>query len=162
MSAGLIIPTREHLQTILPRLPADERAQYAALTGRRFDANAVADELLATMPQCLVAHTWIDRRGLAYAAGGFVEVAPGTAQSWMAVAEDAWADHAGELHRMAYDISSALLASGAVMRLETWVLASRERARRWYERRLGLKHEHTKARYASGEDVAVYVRFREV
>lgn len=158
----LITPQRGHLLTILGDLPDDEREQYTALSGCVFDPVAVADELEALIPECCVTHTWIDEDGRAYAAGGYYPVTPTTARSWMIVTRSAFADHAAELNRLAYAIGSGLLASGQASRIETWVLASRERAQRWYRRRLGLTHDATLRRYAgNGEDLAIYARFSE-
>lgn len=91
--------------------------------------------------------------------GGFVPQRPGVVSSWFLATLEAWHEHGAAVTEMAAERLAWAHANGA-HRIETVCLASREKARRWYER-IGLKFESTLKGYCvDGSDAVMYVSLK--
>jgi hypothetical protein len=139
---------------------ADEIQQWLALTGRtEYDADLAARGLLALAGPsfCLV-----DRSGIPFCAGGFEEVRPKVWQTWMVGTEDGWARYWRAITKYSVTLADNLLADGSAHRIQTYALASRERAHEWYERGLKMQFEATHRRFfADGQDAVCFARVQE-
>lgn len=150
-------PTLLDVLGVCLALPEDERAAYKALTGQEYDPDAVAADLWA-MPGlrwCMA-----DECGLPVVVCGYARMHPGTFRSWYCATSEAWERHGAEVTSLTREIICGVLAEPGVNRLETIALASRSRARRWYDR-IGLTFESTLQGFgAEGEAAVMYVATR--
>ena len=74
---------------------------------------------------------------------------------------EAWSgDNVGGVTRCTIEVIQGMLKAEHVHRIETLVLASREKARAWYNT-VGLEYESTLRNFGvNGEDAALYVAFK--
>lgn len=137
------------------RMREDERAQWCATTGREvYDAELCA-RTLALTPGIHFVLVGVD--GFPFAVGGLEQIRPRVWQTWAAAVEGSWDTHWRTITRECRRQFRALFASGEAQRIETVALASRTRAREWYERGLGQRCEGTLRRYfADGQDGVIY------
>ena len=153
------IPEIEHYVTICRDLPQDERAQYEALNGSAYDA----DELAAIM-LLIGGPKWTILAGEAdepIAAGGYTQERPGVWRSWMLARPSCWTQYAEEVTSICNGAMEMMFSDFKAHRLETTCLASRAKARRWYERHLGLQCEGImRAAGVGKQDVAIYAKTR--
>jgi RimJ/RimL family protein N-acetyltransferase len=134
-------------------LPEDEVRQAEAFSGLPFDPEYVAAQAYA-QPEpfkfCAV-----DDEGHAIAVGGYVEQRPGVYRSYMLVADGAWERDGRALTLGVKRVMRDMFKAGA-HRLETFALANRHQAHRWYEV-LGMRREGRLHCYgAGGEDAVIY------
>jgi RimJ/RimL family protein N-acetyltransferase len=152
-------PNLWSLSGIAAQLPEEEQLLYTEMTGQEFDPDVVAAQLYLAGG---VAWTFLDagtQRLLAV--GGYRQQRPGAWASWFMAHPDAWTKQYGrDLTRAVAETLQSMLSSPGVRRLETVTLASREKARRWYES-IGLSYESTARKAsASGLDLVTYVATR--
>lgn len=152
------VPRISDYRLICADLPADEVRQYKALNGGEYDA----DELAAVMylmpgPKWTVAADG----DIPIAAGGYTQELSGVWRSWMLARPICWEKYAEEVTNICVGVMEMMFADFKAHRLETVCLADRAKARRWYEKGLGLQYEGTRS--AAGinkEDIAVYAKTR--
>lgn len=148
-------PSLDIYALICRDLPTDERRQYEALNGSKYDA----DELAAVM-MLINGPKWaIVTADTAepLAAGGYTLQSGGVWRSWMLARNVCWEKYAEEVTNICTGIMEMMFADFNAHRLETVCLADRTRARRWYERHLGLQCEGImRAAGVEKEDVALY------
>ena len=140
-------------------LPAEERKQIEVFTGAAYhiDANALAAYRFRGPKWTAVdeAHS-----ANALAVGGFIQKRPGVVETWFMAREEVWTSHGKEISRLLKGLIAQQLQDG-IHRVETIVLASREKTRRWYEL-IGLHFEsHLHGFGVGGEDAAIYVALRK-
>lgn len=140
-------------------LPEEEKVQYRALIGQGYDAEGMAATLLL-----IPGPKW----GIANAddtpivVGGYTQERPGVWRSWMLAREVAWAEYGEEVTNIVQGVMEMMFADFKAHRLETLCMADRVKARRWYERHLGLQCEGVlRAAGVAKEDVAVYAKVRD-
>lgn len=152
-------PTLLDILGVCLALPADEREVYLAMTGEEFDPDKVAVDLWATPgPNWCMA----DEHGRPVVVCGYARARPGVFRSWYLATAEAWEKHGVEVTQHTQDIIRSMLAQGGAHRLETLTLASKSRARRWYDR-LGLQFESTLKGFGVGGEAAVlYVALRDM
>lgn len=143
---------------VAKNLPDEDRAVYKAMTGIEFEPESVARHCFETNgPKwCIVDHI-----GDPLVACGYIRQRPGVYQSWYMAVPRAWSEHGAAVTEITSELIRAMLADGA-HRLETVTLASRRRARRWYDR-IGLRLESPMQGYGvGGETFVMYVALRPV
>lgn len=138
-------------------LPQDERDQFAELSGAEFDPEtATVFAWSQPGPKWCIA---TDDKPLV--ACGYTVQRPGVYESWYLATAEAWRPHGKEVTARTVEIIQGMLA-GPAHRLETYCLASRKLARRWYSS-IGLHHEATLKRYSvHGADVVIYAAVSDV
>lgn len=145
------------LLTVCQRVRDDEREQYEAFTGERYDFEDVAARWhVQPGPRWTVVGT----SGGAIVVAGFTMIRPGVWQDWMFSRAEAWDEaHWRPVTRLARRVMDKMLQSGA-HRLQCVSLASRTQAHKWY-RPLGLRLEGTLHGYGvGGEDALMFARVR--
>jgi hypothetical protein len=136
-------------------LPEDERDQFEAFTGARFDPEMLAASLsLRPGPKWVVAAD-----GHPIFAAGFTELRPGVWQDWAVSTPAAWEAHWRPVTRCAKRVMDEMLQTRA-HRLQCVSLASRHLAHRWYGA-IGLIDEgHLHGYGVNGEDAVMFYRLR--
>ncbi len=140
-------------------LSKDERNQYTALTGQRYDPEIVAaNTALGSGP------SWFVTDGeKPLAAAGFTPIRPGVYDTWMLATPEVWAHHAKALTKYVDDVMVMMLGAGGAHRLQCVALADRLQAHRWYVRCIGLAPEGTLQGYGcKGEDAIIFSRVRAI
>ena len=156
---GRIVPV---LVTDLVRLAYemrdDEKDQWCAVTGEPdYDADK-AGRMFAQIGG--ISWTYVNAAGEPVASGGFEEVRPKVWQTWMAGTMEAWEQHWRPITRHAKRLGDSLLREGHAHRIQTYALAERTAAHRWYEA-LGQRFEATLEQFfADGRDAVCYVKTR--
>ena len=150
-------PTLEEALLICRSARPDEQEQFHALTGRAWDAEVVAAEVVAKDGLKWVA---LDN-GHPFVMGGYDHVVNAVYQSWMVGTMVDWRTHWRSITKVSRKVMQAVLDSGAT-RLQTCVLASREKTCEWYVRALKMNFEgHMRGFGANGETMAMYARVKE-
>jgi hypothetical protein len=148
-------PSLTDFLLVVSRLPADEREQYEAFSGRTFNA-----EEIAAMFALKVGPAWVltvDEAPIVIA--GFDMLRPGVWQDWLFSTPEAWEKHWRLVTKVSRKVMDAMLQTEA-HRLQCVSLASRIHAHRWY-RPLGLELEGTLRGYGvNGEDALMFARLR--
>lgn len=136
----------------------DEAECYREMTGHDFDAGAVAALLYAAGGRAWTFYETVDRCPVAV--GGYTCVRPGVWQSWFMGTPLAWQKGSKITERVAEVVQNMFVFGPTVQRLETVTLATRTRARAWYEQ-IGLHYESTACKAsASGQDLVTYAALR--
>ena len=138
-------------------LPADEREQFEAMTNSPYSGEQLAAGL-ATMsgPKYVI----LDQDENALAVCGATQERHGVWRVWFLAREEAWLV-AEEVTSIAVGLIQMMFHDYEAHRLEVVCLAKRSRARRWYERHLGLKCEGVMQKFcANGENAALYSAVR--
>jgi hypothetical protein len=135
----------------------DEREQYSAIGGQPWEPNEVAAEITAK-----TGTKWVIRdNGMPVVAMGYDHVVNDVWQSWMIGTMESWDRYWRTITKVCRKIMSAMLDVGA-KRLQTCVLASREKTCEWYVRGLKMRYEGTLDGFgANGEAMAIYARVKE-
>lgn len=156
---ALADPNLMHILQVCLDLPDEEVDQYQSITGEKYDAPTTAAALLlAGGPRWAI----LDADGDAIAVAGATSERPGVWRSWFLAREVAWTDYAEVVTDIARGLMSAMFHDYGARRLEVICLAKRAKARRWYERHVGLSYEGTLVAYsATGEDAAIYAKVRD-
>lgn len=154
----LIELTRAACLQVAKLLPDEDRAVYKATTGHDFNPEHVAECCFETVgPKWCIA----DEYGDPLVACGYIRQRPGVYQSWYMAVPRAWSEHGAAVTNITAELIRAMLDDGA-HRLETVTLASRRRARRWYDL-IGLRHESTMQGFGvGGETFVMYVALKPV
>lgn len=149
-------PTIFDLLAICHHAPEDEREQYEAFFGQKYDANELAARLsLSPGP------SWVlldDKKPIV--AAGFELIRPGVWQDWMVSTEAAWSPaNWRTVTRHVREVMDAMLKTDA-HRLQCVSLRSRIQAHRWYKV-LGLRQEGVLEAYgADGQDAIMFKKVR--
>lgn len=137
------------------QMPEDERTQYEAFTGKKFDPERISSVLHQHVGPAWV----ITAGGEPVFIAGFDMIRPGVWQDWLLSTPSAWDTHWRGVTRICRRAMDSMLQSGA-HRLQCVSLASRIHAHRWY-RPLGLTLEGTLRGYGvNGEDALMFSRTR--
>lgn len=140
---------------VCSRVPEDEREQYEAFTGEKFDP-----EYVAAVYSLRPGPAWVgavDDKPIAIA--GFDIIRPGVWQDWMFSTPEVWTTYWRETTKVVRRLMGVVLQQEA-HRLQCVSLASRIHAHRWY-RPLGLVLEGTLRSYGvNGEDALMFARLR--
>lgn len=149
-------PNLIDLLNVCHRIPDDEKEQYEAFCGEKYDPNTFAARLsLAAGP------SWVLCDGDSpIAVAGFSMERPGVWQDWMVSTPEAWspANWRGTT-RYVRNVMGGMLKSEA-HRLQCISLRSRIRAHEWY-RLLGLRQEGILEAYGvDGQDALMFSRLR--
>lgn len=140
-------------------IPDDEIEQIELLSGMQYNPEDLAVRIFQSTGlkwTCRIAET-----NEPLAVGGYEKVGVATWRSFMLANERAWAEYGREVTQHVIDVIKKLCTGEQNIRLETICLATRERARRWYET-IGLEYESTLRGYGvHGEDAVMYVKVYE-
>lgn len=138
-------------------IESGEKEQMAAFSGAPFSIDGCVKEALNYVgPKWAIVDDTNEQ--VAVAVGGLTGCRPGVVRSWFMARPEAWAKGSNITALVAGVVAGTLQSSAH--RVETVCLASREQARRWYEK-VGLSYEATLKNYgASGEDAVLYVALR--
>lgn len=140
---------------IAQRMRPDEVAQWCALTGRGYSADAMV-RALANLP----ADVLVGRDNMPVLAGGIDTLRPGVGEAWMIGTLDGWAQYGVAITRWGRKILTSALASG-FHRVQTVALESRTAAHEWYERGLGMRREAVLPGYfADGQSGVMFAKTR--
>lgn len=139
-------------------LPQEEKDQIVAFGGAEFDHQRIA-ALCWQLPG--PKWSFVKADGTPIVTGGLTRLHKGVYRSWFMASPEAWSQtNAGGVTRCTIEVIQGMLKSDHVHRIETLVLASREKARAWYNK-VGLEYESTLRNYGvNGEDAALYVAFK--
>lgn len=150
-------PTLSDILLICDRLPEDEREQYEAFTGQRFDRDTMA-LLIASKS----GPSWVlCGDGHPICAAGFDYIRPGVWQDWMVNTPEAFGQHWRTTTKHVRRGMDAMLDQTDAHRLQCISLASRIHAHRWYAV-LGLAPEGTLSAYgANGENAIMFARVKD-
>ena len=150
-------PSLSDILLICDRLPEDEREQYEAFTGDRFDRDRMALGLASKSGPSWV----LTAAGAPLCAAGFDYIRPGVWQDWMVNTPEAFGQHWRATTRHVRRVMDAMLDQTDTHRLQCVSLASRIHAHRWYAV-LGLAPEGTLRAYgANGEDAIMFSRVKD-
>jgi hypothetical protein len=134
----------------------DEKDQWCAVTGNAEYDPDLAGRMFAQIGG--VSWCYVNAAGEPVAAGGFEEVRPKVWQTWMAGTMEAWTDHWKAITRHSKRLGDRLIENGHANRIQTYALAERTAAHRWYEA-LGQRYEsHLEQFFADGRDAVCYVK----
>lgn len=138
------------------KLPADEREQYEAFSGKAYDPEEVA--AVFSLRDC---PSWvIVANGQPIVVAGFDMIRPGVWQDWLLSTPEAWSVHWRGVTKISRRVMDLMLRETA-HRLQCISLASRIHAHRWY-RPLGLVQEGVLHGYGvNGEDALMFARLRD-
>jgi hypothetical protein len=145
---------------VCARMPDDERAQLAAVTGEAYDIDRAAmGNFMVQGPKWVIK---VD--GEPIAIGGFAPRRPGVWQDFMINTTETWGRHWFPVTRIARRAVDAMFMSGQAHRIECIVpvsrLGSRPELERWYEA-IGYYREGIRYRYcATGEDAVSFARVK--
>jgi hypothetical protein len=136
------------------KVPEDDRKQYAAHSGYAYDAESVAAEVFAAPGP-----KWGVYKGTQpLVVGGFLPKRPGVYSTWFLADPEVWG-HGKEISELSTNVMQEALKDFA-HRIETYCLAERIGAQRWYER-LGMKREAELCKFgANQEDFVLYTMVR--
>lgn len=149
------------LEYVADRVIAEDCILYRELTGKPFEPSRVATQLaLMALPGLVwTFYEWSPGPATPVAVGGFTPVRPGVLQTWFMHNPGAWA-RGHDISELVAQCYFDAFKDQTVRRIETVTLASRTRARAWYEH-LGLTCESTACKAsASGADLVTYVALR--
>lgn len=127
----------------------------------KFGMDVSLDALAVTCYQ-LIGPKWTfeDDEGKALVIGGLIPQRAGVANSWFLASNHAWTTAPRQITAMAVDRVNWAHENG-IHRVETLCLASRTKARYWYEK-VGLRFEATlKGFCVNGENAVSYVSVTE-
>ena len=135
-------------------LPQDEIHQIEASTGEKYNPDRVAAALFLNKSDAC----WsILIQGVPLVVCGGTEIRPGVWDIYYLAREVAWSRHGPMVTQITQGLIQSFFYDLKAHRLEVRCLAGRHRARRWYEKHLGLEYEGTARRAgADGEDFALY------
>lgn len=149
-------PTLVDLLMLCRNMPEDEREQYEAFYGEKYNPDELAARLfLAPGP------SWVLLDGdKPIAAAGFERIRAGVWQDWMVSTPAAWTEpNWRTVTRHVRKAMDAMLKTDA-HRLQCVSLRSRIQAHRWY-RVLGLRQEGVLEAYGTdGQDAIMFSRIR--
>lgn len=137
-------------------IPADEREQYEAFIGRKYDFEEVAAAFsLQPGPSFMLC---VDETPIVVA--GFQMIRPGVYQDWMFSTPIAWTQYWKGVTQYSRRVMNMML-KGDAHRLQCVSLSSRIRAHRWYKS-LGLEQEGGVLRQygVDGQDALMFSRLR--
>lgn len=150
-------PTLHDFLSVAEQLPPEEAECYLEMTGLNFVPEQVAAQLFLAGG---LRWAFVDKYGTAVAVGGYTPSGNGTWASWFMATGEAWHPHGRDLTAAVREVIAGMFKDPYVTRLETVTLATRTRARAWYER-IGLTYESTACKAsASGQDLVTYVALR--
>jgi len=157
MTLRLDHPTMLDMLGLLFTLDEDESEQLGALGNTGIDHETMAMAFY-TSPGPKICMR--DEEGKAAVVTGIRRARNGVGETWFFTAPGAWKKHGREITERMIELRKDMMGSGW-HRLETYCLASRDRARRWYDT-IGLTYETTLRQYgANGEDFVLYVTVKE-
>jgi hypothetical protein len=137
-------------------LPADEIEQIEAFSGKKFDLEQIAIQLMTTGGP-----TWtcrIRETGEPLVVAGFIQVGRTIWRSFMLANQRAWDEYGVEVTAHVCRMLKRFLKNQEHIRIETICLATRKKAHEWYLR-IGLTHEATLESYGvNGESAVLYVK----
>jgi hypothetical protein len=149
-------PTLSDLLLICDRLPEDEREQWEAFTGSKYDRDTLAVSLHNRTPSWVLCCD-----GNPICAAGYDYIRPGVWQDWMINTPEAFGQHWRTTTKHVKRGMDAMLDQTDAHRLQCVSLASRIHAHRWYAV-LGLAPEGTLRAYgANGEDAIMFARVKD-
>jgi hypothetical protein len=146
--------TLGHLLEVCMNLPADERRQFQSLALRVYDGPTVAAALLLSPGPKFAIVTPEDS---ALAVTGATEERQGVWRTWFLATDKAWTGYGEAVTGIAQGLLEMMFADYGAHRIEVVCRADRVRARRWYEKHLGLSFEGVLRHYgADKSDFALY------
>lgn len=151
-------PTLADFFEVCSALPEDQREQYEAFTGEKYDPATVAAAYFLRPGMRWV--LCVD--GKAVVVAGFDKIREGVYQDWMFTTQQTWDVPAiwRTATRYVKRVMDAMFEQGA-HRLQCVSLASRIHAHRWFKL-IGLKAEGKLEAYgADGEDAFMFARVRK-
>jgi hypothetical protein len=155
---AIVSPTMLDILQICHDARAEEMDQYEATTGLVWHDDDVANYLYSK--EGVKFSIIVD--DIAVSVGGWEPLVSGVWQAWMIGTTDNWAKYWRTITKETRKIVAAMFTETETRRLQIPVLASRVKACEWFVRGLKFEYEGTMKQYGvSGEDVAMYVKFRE-
>jgi RimJ/RimL family protein N-acetyltransferase len=152
-------PVADDIHAVCHDLDGEERRQVEALTGMPYDP----DRLAYTLARAVMEPSWAvrdERERTLILAGGW-EISPGVWDVYCLTRPATWTEFGEEATDILNGLIQSMFHDYGARRLEVRCLAGRAKARRWYERHLGLEYEGTlRGVGVNGEDVAMYAKLR--
>ncbi len=151
-------PTMIDFLRICREARPDEIEQYEALVGVEWDTEIVVNDLFNRVGVKFA----IMNENIAIAVLGWEPIIPGVWQAWMVGTMDNWDKYWRSLTKLCRETVRIMFASEETRRLQIGVLASRKKTCEWYIRGMKFHYESTMKNFGlGGEDMAIYVKFRE-
>ncbi len=136
----------------------DEIEQYKAFIGSDWNVENVVNDLFNRGG---VKWAMMDDR-LPFCVGGWEPLIEGVWQGWMVGTMDNWGKYWRSITKLCRQSVKIMFALENTRRLQIGVLASREKTCEWYIRGMQFHYESTMKNFGlRGEDMAIYVKFRE-
>lgn len=155
--ANVVSARNWHFQYLAERMRPDEIEHWMAVTGATsYDADTCAAAAIASGGMKVAI---VDKDGLPYIAGGYLEPSPGIFEGWAIGSMDGWGSQWRTITKTArWLVGNAFTHLGA-RRVFVTTLASRTLACDWYEKGLGMQREGVaRMAGAQGQDMVTYSR----
>ncbi len=136
----------------------DEIEQYKAFVGPEWNVEDVVNDLFnrAGFKFALM------DGNLPFCVGGWEPLIEGVYQGWMVGTVDNWDKYWRSITKFCRQSVELMFNLEDTRRLQIGVLASREKTCEWYSRGMKFHYECTMKNFGlQGEDMAIYVKFRE-
>jgi hypothetical protein len=139
-------------------LPNEERVQWTKVMGEPFEPGQAA-ALAYTSPGPVWSIETHDGEVLVVTGATFIR--SGVYRVWYAARPKAWAHYGEEVTNITEGLIQVMFHDFGAHRLEVICLPERQKARRWYEKHLGLQFEARMAKFcADGTDAVLYAAVR--
>lgn len=143
-----------HLLEVCINLPVDERKQFEALSLASYDGPSAAAALLMSPGPKFAVVTEEDQ---CIVVTGATFERQGVWRVWFLATHTAWDSYGEEVTNISTGLMQMMFEDFGAHRLEVVCKADRAKARRWYERHLGLSFEGVLRAYgADKSDFALY------
>ncbi len=150
-------PTLADFIQVIVKMPANERENFEALTGQKYDVDSIAIGNFSTPGPKWVVYA----DGIPISVGGFAYQRPGVWRDFMINTPEAWEQHWFQMTRICRRIMDAMFTSQQAHRVDCISKASRTNIR-WHEV-LGYNLEATLYGYcADGADALIFSRVKHV
>lgn len=134
--------------------PADEIGQIQVFTGAKFDPERAAVALYNSGGPVWTIREVETQEPLVV--GGFIQTGPNRHQTFFLATQRAWDEHGREITQHVIDTLEKVVENEEHVRIETYCLSKRRKAREWYTR-IGLQYEATLKGYGvNGESAVLY------
>ncbi len=136
-------------------LPQDEIDQIEAFTGSDYDVQSTALQLMNTPgPKWAIR---VKETGEPLVVAGILQIGANVWRTWFLANQRVWDEHGREVTVHTAKMRKQLLEDQRPIRIETVCLASRAKAREWYEA-VGMEYESTLTCYGvNGESAVMYI-----
>ena len=136
----------------------DEKEQYEALVGVKWDTEIVVNDLFNRTGTKFS----LMRDNLPIAVCGWEPLIPGVWQAWMVGTMDNWDKYWRSITKLCRETIDIMFSLEGTRRLQIAVLSSREKTCEWYIRGMKFHYESTMKKFGmDGQDMSIYAKLRE-